>query len=267
MELGVCGLWPIDPEFLLPRGDPMDPKFIISQNQCLTCGHKHCAKKVSLFANLSEEDLDQVVSLVSRRRVAKGETVFSIGDPSESLYIVNSGSLKVYVLSREGREQILYFLKEGEFLGDVHLLKTGTFDYEAMALEDTHLCIIHKKDFDRLILERPEIAIKLLAYAHDRIVDLEELIQTLTTNDAEARLAALLISLAESSGVETQEGVEVTLTISREDMARHIGLTRETISRKLGQFASAGILYFKDNKHLIIKDMERLSDYDAIGRN
>jgi len=85
----------------------MDPKFIISQNQCLTCGHKHCAKKVSLFANLSEEDLDQVVSLVSRRRVAKGETVFSIGDPSESLYIVNRGSLKVYVLSREGREQIL----------------------------------------------------------------------------------------------------------------------------------------------------------------
>jgi CRP-like cAMP-binding protein len=57
------------------------------------------------------------------------------------------------------------------------------------------------------------------------------------------------------------------LTISREDMARHIGLTRETISRKLGQFASAGILYFKDNKHLIIKDMDRLLDYDAIGRN
>jgi CRP/FNR family transcriptional regulator len=245
----------------------MDPKFIISQNQCLTCGHKHCAKKVSLFSNLSEEDLDHVISLVTRRRVAKGETVFTIGDPSESLYIVNRGSLKVYVLNREGREQILYFLKEGEFLGDVHLLKSGTFDYEAMALEETHLCIIHKRDFDRLILERPEIAIKLLAYAHDRILDLEELVQTLTTNDADARLASLLISLADTSGKETEEGIEVTLTISREDMGRYLGLTRETVSRKLGQFASAGILYFKDNKHLIIKDLSRLSDYDAIGRN
>lgn len=245
----------------------MDSKFILSQNQCLSCGHKHCAKKVSLFSNLSEEDLDQVVSLVSRRRVTKGETVFRMGDPSESLYIVNRGSLKVYVLSREGREQILYFLKEGEFLGDVHLLKTGTFDYEATALEDTHLCIIHKQDFDRLILERPEIAIKLLAYAHDRIADLEELIQTLTTNDADARLAALLISLATSSGTQTEEGIEVALAISREDMARYIGLTRETISRKLGQFASAGILYFKDNKHMVIRDMARLSEYDAIGRS
>lgn len=245
----------------------MDSKFILSQNQCLSCGHKHCAKKVSLFSNLSEEDLDQVVSLVSRRRVTKGETVFRMGDPSESLYIVNRGSLKVYVLSREGREQILYFLKEGEFLGDVHLLKTGTFDYEATALEDTHLCVIHKQDFDRLILERPEIAIKLLAYAHDRIADLEELIQTLTTNDADARLASLLISLATSSGTQTEEGIEVALTISREDMARYIGLTRETISRKLGQFASAGILYFKDNKHMVIRDLARLSEYDAIGRS
>jgi CRP/FNR family transcriptional regulator len=50
-------------------------------------------------------------------------------------------------------------------------------------------------------------------------------------------------------------------------MARYIGLTRETISRKLGQFSSAGILYFKDNKHLVIKDLSRLSDYDAAGRN
>jgi CRP/FNR family transcriptional regulator len=98
-------------------------------------------------------------------------------------------------------------------------------------------------------------------------VDLEELIQTLTTNDADARLASLLISLAKSSGVQTEEGIEVALTISREDMARYIGLTRETISRKLGQFSSAGILYFKDNKHLVIKDLSRLSDYDAAGRN
>jgi CRP/FNR family transcriptional regulator len=245
----------------------MDPKYILTHNQCLTCGHKHCAKKVSLFSNLNEEDLDQVVQLITRRRLIKGETVFRIGDSSDSLYIVNSGSLKVFCLNRDGREQILYLLKEGEFLGDVHLLKSGTFDYEATALEETHLCVIRKADFDRLILERPEISIKLLAYAHDRIVDLEELIQTLTTNDADARLASLLISLAKSSGVQTEEGIEVALTISREDMARYIGLTRETISRKLGQFSSAGILYFKDNKHLVIKDLSRLSDYDAIGRN
>jgi CRP/FNR family transcriptional regulator len=98
-------------------------------------------------------------------------------------------------------------------------------------------------------------------------VDLEELVQTLTTNDADARLASLLMTLAKSSGVETEEGLEITLSISREDMAHYIGLTRETISRKLGQFANAGILYFKDNKHLVIKDLGRLAEYDAIGRS
>lgn len=245
----------------------MDPKFILTQNQCLSCGHNHCAKKVSLFSNLNEQDLEEVVQLIARRRVRKGETVFSIGDASDSLYIVNRGSLKVFCLNRDGREQILYLLNEGEFLGDVHLLKSGTFDYEAVALEETHLCIIRKTEFDQLILDRPEISIKLLAYAHDRIVDLEELVQTLTTNDADARLASLLMTLAKSSGVETEEGLEITLSISREDMAHYIGLTRETISRKLGQFANAGILYFKDNKHLVIKDLGRLAEYDAIGRS
>lgn len=229
-------------------------------NGCCTCNHKYCAKKVSLFSSLSDKDLNKVVSLVTQRSFDKGDTIFSEGEIFDKLFIINSGSMKVYKYTKDGKEQILYILKEGEFLGDLNLLKKDTFSFSATALENTNICIIHKDDFDTLMNSNPNISIKVLEYAHDRITSLENLVQTLTTKDVEVRLATLLLNLSKTFGIKTTKGIEITLSLTREDMANFIGVTRETISRKLSHFQNENIIEIFDNKLILIKDMNALKE-------
>ncbi|MBB6622163.1 Crp/Fnr family transcriptional regulator [Clostridium gasigenes] len=229
-------------------------------NNCCPCNHKYCAKKVSLFASLSDNDLNKVVNLITKKSFEKGDIIFSEGELFDKLFIINNGSIKIYTYTKDGKEQILYILKEGEFLGDLNLLKNDIFKFNAMALESTNMCIIHKDDFDILIKTNPEISIKILEYAHDRIASLENLVQTLTTKDVEVRLASLLINLSSTFGIKTDIGIEITLPLTREDMANFIGVTRETVSRKLSYFQSQNIIEIFENKIILIKDITILKE-------
>lgn len=232
---------------------------------CLRCGHEVCARKVALFSTLSEDELRGVLDLIRRKYVPKGETVFTEGSAADTLIIVNRGSLKIHTETRDGRDQILYLLQEGEFIGDLNLLKTTAFTFSGTALEDTHLCMIRKPDFDALLRRSPEISLKVLAYAHERIIGLESLVQTLTLKDADTRLAVLLRNLAEKNGTPSLPATEFSLPLSREDMAAAIGLTRETISRKLSQLSAEGIITLPTSRSIRILDMAALRERSEQG--
>ncbi|HHX63090.1 MAG TPA: Crp/Fnr family transcriptional regulator [Epulopiscium sp.] len=234
-------------------------------NGC-NCSHQYCAKKVSLFASLSDEELMQITGLVAQVQFSKGDLIFSEGQSFDKLYILNSGSMKVFKYNKDGKEQILYILNEGEFLGDLSLLKKGVLPFSAIALEDITLCTIHKNDFDHIIKTNPNISLKVLEYAHDRIFELENLIQTVTTKDIETRLASLLLNLSKTFGepdAENSDQVYIHLTMSREDMANFIGVTRETISRKLSYFQSQDIIEVIGNRAILIKSLAILKDLVA----
>lgn len=235
-------------------------KILPESNACIRCGHEICARKVALFSSLSENELRGVLDLIRRRFVDKGAAVFAEGDTADTLIIVNRGSLKIHTETRDGREQILYLLQEGEFIGDLNLLKPTAFSFNGTALEDTNLCMIRKQDFDGLLRKNPDIGLKVLAYAHERIVGLESLVQTLTLKDADTRLAVLLRSLAEKSGTVALPATEFPLPLSREDMAAAIGLTRETISRKLSQLAAEGVISLPSARRIRILDMAALRE-------
>lgn len=235
-----------------------------SCNDCCSCNHKYCSKKVSLFTSLSDKDLSKVVNLVTKISFEKGDIIFSEGEIFDKLFIINNGSIKVYKYTKDGKEQILYILKEGDFLGDLNLLKKDVFKFNATSLESTDMCIIHKDDFDTLIKTNPEISIKVLEYAHDRIASLENLVQTLTTKDVEVRLASLLLNLSKTFGFKTDKGIEITLPLTREDMANFIGVTRETISRKLSYFQSQNIIQLFENRIILIKDIAILKELNKI---
>lgn len=230
------------------------------EKYCGKCTGKYCAKKVSIFSVLEEKQVSEVVSKVITRKYKKGQIIFFDGDTADRLYIVNTGKIKVFKYTREGKEQILYILSEGEFIGDLNLLKRGKFEFNAEALEDTAICTLSKEDFDDIITKHPQITLRILEDVHDRLVSLENLVQSLSTKDVEARIAALLLSFVKNFGTETGEGVLVDLPLNREEMGNYIGITRETISRKLTAMQDDGTIELIGNKKLLIRDMERLKE-------
>jgi CRP/FNR family transcriptional regulator, anaerobic regulatory protein len=232
----------------------------IEQFSCEQCTGKYCAKKAPIFSVLDNEQLSDVMSMILRRRYKKGQVIFFEGDVSDKFYIINSGKIKIFKYNKEGKEQILYILSDGDFIGYLNLLKKGKVDYNAEALEDVGVCILTKDDFDKIVKRTPEISLRILESLHDRLVSLENLVQTLSTKDIEARIAGLLRGFAKDFGREEREGIAIDLPLSREEMANYIGVTRETMSRKLTAMEEEGVIELVGNRKIIIKDINMLEE-------
>jgi CRP/FNR family transcriptional regulator len=227
---------------------------------CEACTGRYCAKKAPIFSVLDSDQLVEVTSSIIRRKYKKGQIIFFEGDVSDKFYIINGGKIKIFKYTKEGKEQILYILSEGDFIGYLSLLKKGRFDYNAEALEDVNVCMLTKDDFDKIVKRTPEISLRILESLHDRLVSLENLVQTLSTKDIETRIATILKNFAREFGKEEAKGIVIEMPLSREEMANYIGVTRETMSRKLTSMEDDGIIELVGNKKIIIKDLQLLEE-------
>lgn len=231
-----------------------------TEEACKKCKGRYCASKSSIFSILEEPQLKEITDKITQKTYKKGEMIFFEGDKSEKLYVINSGKVKIFKYTKEGKEQILYIISTGDFLGDLSLLKKEDFKFNAEALEDVNMCQLTKEDFDEAVRENPEIALKILEVLYERISKLENLVQSLSTKDIESRISRLLLSFIKDFGVPEDDIVKLELPLSREDMANYIGVTRETISRKLNSMQDEGIIDLIGNKTIILKDLEYLED-------
>lgn len=228
---------------------------------CMQCGNKTCTSKVPIFRNLEPKQLLEVTGLIVRKKYKKGEMVFLDGDKLDGLYIINQGKIKVFKYTKEAKEQILYILTEGDFFGELSLISEEEASYNVEAIEAVNMCLIRKSDFTQILKINPEITLKILEATSQRLSKLETLVQSLGTKNVEARIAQMLIELTEEFGIEKNNSIELTIPLTREDMANYIGVTRETISRKLSSLQDEGIVKLVGNKKIIIFDVAALKDY------
>lgn len=228
---------------------------------CSNCQKKLCASKVPMFENLDCDELVAIVNKIKHKSFEKGELIFREGNISDVLYFVNTGRIKIYKYTKDGKEQILHILSEGDFFGELNLLKSTIYTFNAKAIDKTNVCILTKQEFKNIMIQNPEISIKLLESVGDRLSEAENLAQNLATNDIDSRMAYLLLDLTEKYGMSNDEYLSVKLPLSREEMANYIGVTRETISRKLKKFEDEGLIKLVGTKKIMILDKEKLEDY------
>jgi CRP/FNR family transcriptional regulator len=184
--------------------------------------------------------------------------IFLEGSNLDSLIIINHGRVKAFRYTQEGKEQILYIFSEGDFFGEKNLLSRQEATYNVEALEQTHVCMIHKKDFQELIRRYPDISLKIITELCARLDRLEHSVQNMGTKNAEGRIAAVLLEFAEQYGTVHSLGIQFELPFSREGIANYIGVARETVSRRLNHLQEEGIIEMIGNKKIIIKNEEAL---------
>lgn len=215
---------------------------------------------MSLFKSLEESQLKAVTDKIVQKCYEKNQMIFFEGDSSDKLYLINRGKVKVFKYNRDGKEQILYILSEGDFIGDVSLFKEVALRFNAQAIDDVNICELTRSDFESIIKANPEIALKILQSSYDRIEKLESLVQSLSNKDVEARIAGLLLGFIQDFGLPGEDEILLNLPLSREDLANYIGVTRETISRKLGALQDEGIIRLEGNRKIVILDLEELEE-------
>ncbi len=233
--------------------------FVCCKN-CADCKDNSCIRNVPLLSSLDEDEMDKIVENVNTRDYKKGDYIFRTGHKADRLYIVCSGKMKIYKYLSDGREQILYIYSAGDFVGAFNLLKKDEYKYNAVALEDTTIITLRKEDFDEIIIKNPTITLKILEKSYERLRWAEALVARLSSGTADAKVAGLLLNLIDDFGTETERGIELDLSINREEMGSYAGISRETMTRRLRVLKELDYIDFEGNKKIIIKDKDKLEE-------
>lgn len=228
--------------------------------QCTYCKNRLCMHKVPIFNNLNHEDMFRIAELIQHMSYRKGDTIFSLGDSLDSIVIINEGSAKAYKYTPEGREQILYLFTEGDFFGEQYLLAKRAAAYTVQALEAVKVCMLSREHFQKLLLQYPDMGIKIIEELGARMYRLEHTMESMGIRNIDLRINSLLLDYSERYGKIVAEGVLIRLPLSREGMANYLGIARETISRKLSQLENEGIIRSVTNKSILILNQAALEE-------
>lgn len=212
-----------------------------------------CVAKVPFFNHLTEDEMFKVAGKSTHKHYRKGEIIIHDGDPLDYLYIVHQGRVKIYQIFGSGKEQLLRILEPGEFMGEMALFTHKEMDSYAEAMEKTEICAIHRDDMQSLMTEYPTIAIKILEQFSERLDQTEKLVGNLSAKDVEMRIATYLVEL-----VQKNSSQDVTLPMSKKELASYLGTTQETVSRRLSTFQTKGWIEQEGHRNLRILDIDAL---------
>jgi len=222
---------------------------------CSSC----CLQGVCLPCGLTAEKLGDMDELTRvKRRVARGAALYRNGDSFDSLYAVRSGSFKSVGVSRAGQEKVTGLHLPGEMMG-LDAINTRVHGYDAIALEDSEVCVVPYTRLTQLALRVPELQASLLRILSGDISRDQGLMLLLGGMDAEQRLAAFLLSLSKRYQRLGYAATRFSLRMTREEIGSYLGLTLETVSRLFSRLHREGLLS-AHQRDIELKDMAKLRE-------
>ena len=216
---------------------------------CSSCN----LRELCLPVGLSGSELDRLDTLVAARRsVARGEALFRVGDPFQSLYAVRTGFFKTSVCAEDGRDQVTGFQMAGELIG-LDGISHDRHAVDAIALEDSQVCIIPFGQLETLSREFNELQHQFHKIMSREIVRDHGVMLLLGSMRAEERLAAFLLNLTQRLKARGFSATSLILRMTREEIGSYLGLKLETVSRSFSKFQDDGLLEVKQ-RHIRVLD-------------
>ncbi len=212
-------------------------------------------RAVPLFASFTDDQLRAIGAVVKRRSAPRNTTIMAAGDPTDSLYIVLSGRLKVMMSDADGREVILTIIGPGEFFGEMGLIDDSPRSASVVAIEPCELLSITKRDFKQSMEQNFDLAMTVMRGLVKRLREADRKIGSLALLDVFGRVAHLLIDMSEN--VDGQR--VVTRRIPKQDIAKMIGASREMVSRVMKDLQEGGFIEVRGSR-IVIHDEVVLPD-------
>jgi CRP/FNR family transcriptional regulator len=227
-------------------GRPVSCSSCCLQGVCLPCG----------LTNDKLADMDELTRV--KRRVARGAALYRSGDTFDSLYAVRSGSFKSVGISRAGQEKVTGLHLPGELMG-LDAINSRVHGYDAIALEDSEVCVVPYSRLTQLALRLPDLQAQLLRILSGDISRDQGLMLLLGGMDAEQRIAAFLLSLSKRYQRLGYAATRFSLRMTREEIGSYLGLTLETVSRLFSRLQREGLIS-AHQREIEIKDLAKLRD-------
>lgn len=215
-----------------------------------------CIEIVPIFSNLSHDEMLEIAAITTDRTFQKGEMIYLAGDKGEKLYVIHKGRVKISRFSSNGKEQVLRVIGPGEFMGELSLFSPLPMTDNGEAMETSTMCIIEGDKLKELMKKYPTILFKVMEELSKRLEIAENLIEDINNHSVEHRLAQILLKLSDA------DKREVLLKMTKGDLASQIGMSQETLSRKLSSFQEQGLIQLIGHRKIVILDREGLEDIE-----
>ena len=206
-------------------------------------------KTVPLFASCPEEQLRMLTTVVTRKSAPRSTTIMAGGDPTDSLYIILSGRLKVKMSDSEGKEVILAILGPGEIFGEMGLIDDEPRSATVISIEPCELLSISKRDFKKCLQENFDMTMAVMRGLVKRLREADRKIGSLALLDVYGRVARLLLDMAENVDGEKV----VTKRLPKQDIAKMIGASREMVSRVMKDLQTGGYIEMRGSQ-IVLRD-------------
>jgi CRP/FNR family transcriptional regulator len=232
-----------------------------NSHQCHSMPQINCSScrlnTLCLPISLELQDINKLDEIIQRGRpMQRGDRIYHAGDKFRSVYAVRSGAIKTISNTQDGQEQITGFYLPGEIIG-MDGLATNSHSNTAIALETSAVCEIPFSRLEELSTELPSLQRRFFQLMSKEITNDQQLITLLSKNNADQRIASLLLSISARNHSRGLSADDFYLPMSRSDIGNYLGLTIETVSRVFGRFHKNETIQL-DKKHVKIIDMAAL---------
>lgn len=207
---------------------------------------------IEIFQDLTTSELEEMDRQITMSTCEPGKIFYMPEDSGEVLFLLKKGRVQLYRISPSGKKLIVATLGPGTIFGEMSLIGQGMHNTFAESVDECLLCVMSRADVERLMREKPQVAYRFLESLSERVTTLETRLEEIAFKSIPARLASLLLRLADEQG----DGMEVT-GYTHQDLGEMLGTYRETITQTLNDFKSSGLVDIS-RKKVTILDRDQL---------
>lgn len=191
---------------------------------------------VDIFRDLTEAEIEEIDRATTISTCRRGKILYMPEDRSEVLFLLKQGRVQLYRISPDGKKLVIATIGPGAIFGEMALIGQGMHNSFAEAVEDCVLCVMSRDDVERLLMTKPQVALRLFEVLGRRLKEAEARLEAIAFKSIPARLASLLLQLADEAGSDTIVGH------THQDLGEQIGTYRETTTQTLNNLKAMGLL-------------------------
>jgi CRP-like cAMP-binding protein len=220
---------------------------------------------VDILEPLTAEEIENLNGQLPDRRLQRGEIFFGPQDRSERLFLLQSGRVRIFRTTPDGREFTLAVVEAGTVFGEMALTGQRLEGAYAQALAPSQVSTMLRADLERLILEKPEVGLRIMQLLSERLRRQETRLEDVSTKDVKARLASIIVLMVESEGVRSGAGYRIPAHYTHERLGTMIGANRTAVTRAFGLLQDEGVVQLR-RRLIYVSDLDALkwsAGYDA----
>jgi len=203
-------------------------------------------KKSTVFSSLKEVELEKISAYFKEVSIKNNETIFSEGDPSDKLYLLSEGNVKIIKHTVMGKDIILEVMSPGDIFGGVAVLDNKPYPATAEAMKAAKILRIRRGDLMKVMEEYPDLKLEIVSYFSDKLRESHEMLKNIATERVERRIASLLLKLSEKAAVDGEGYKKIDFPLTRQEISEMVGTTVETCIRTMSKFQKSGMVKTAD---------------------